>query len=219
MELVPVFFDLETTGLYPLENRIVSVGYKIAGKERKILMCNNEEEELDAIEKFLCDVFSEDCADPLRRVLLVGYNINFDLSFIACRTAKLVSKHRRFFELKDVLRRSGKLRRLHRVDLMHIVSKYWLNGSRKSMRKVCDELGISFDDVDGKDVPELVEQGERGLNKVKEHLECDLLRVERLFEILNMQGLIVHDILSLRYIEHNMRIKYNFEIVEGGFES
>ena len=190
----PYFLDLETTGLNPLENRIVAIGLTAFEKDVNVLLCRDENEELSNLH-LLNEKFQNVSAQiPRTMPLLVGYNIGFDLGFIASRLAVLVKK---FDESRSLLRFAGLLRELPRVDLMHIISRYWLNNSRfVKMKQVCQALGIDYDDCDGSDIPELVTGG--NWDAIINHLVADLERTKELYAILRDQGLITHN-LKVRY--------------------
>ena len=190
----PYFLDLETTGLNPLENRIVAIGLTSFGKDISVLLCRDENEELSNL-SLLHEIFWNITVQiPRTMPLLVGYNIGFDLGFIAGRIAILVKK---FNKDHDLLKFAGLLRELPRVDLMHVIGRYWLNNSRfVKMKLVCQALGIDYDDCDGSDVPELAAEG--NWDVIIDHLKADLERTKELYTILRDQGLIAHN-LKVRY--------------------
>ncbi|ADB58567.1 ribonuclease H-like domain-containing protein [Archaeoglobus profundus] len=216
----PIFFDIETTGLKSLEDRIVAIGIRVREEifedeyevttDTKIWLAEedgkySEEKELTALLELHNTlqnliIFHRDDG---RSLLLVGYNIGFDLGFISARSAILYrhysirdSTFRQLRRLRSVLGLAGLLRELPRVDLMHIISRYWLNNGRAKMKDVCSALGINYDDCDGSEIPKLVEEG--NWVAIEEHLKADLYRLSYLYDILKPQGLIAHN-LRVRY--------------------
>ncbi len=189
----PYFLDLETTGLNPLENRIVAIGLTAFGRDVSVLLCRDENEELDSLRHLNEKFWNISAQIPRTMPLLVGYNIGFDLGFIAGRLAVLVKK---FNESKKLLRFAGLLREIPRVDLMHVISRYWLNNRYIKMKQVCQALGMDYDDCDGSDIPELATEG--NWDAIINHLVADLERTKELYAILKDQGLIVHN-LKVRY--------------------
>ncbi|GEM_PF-2481713 len=220
----PIFFDIETTGLKPLEDKIAAIGIHVNSEifedeneivtDTKIWLAegddgkHSEEKELEALLEFgdIIQNLIRFHRDDGQTLLLVGYNIGFDLGFISARGAILYQRYPKFGDpaIKQILRvksvrsLAGLLRELPRVDLMHVISRYWLNTNKHvKMKDVCSALGINYDDCDGSKIPELVEEG--NWVAVEEHLKADLYRLSNLYGILKSQGLIAH----------NLRVRYN----------
>lgn len=230
----PIFLDIETTGLKPLEDRIVAIGLRSLEEvfdpegtkvsylsdlnqfyptNTKIWLCMGDDGKYDELKEAqaICELhevmnnYIELFKSEGKAVLLVGYNIGFDLGFISARSAIF---YKRCYlddypvELRRAIRRSirlaGLLRQLPRVDLMHLVNRYWLNNGRTKLKDIYSALGIcNFNDCDGSEIPELAEKGE--WDKIEEHLKADLRRIVDLYFILNAQELIAH----------NLRVRYN----------
>jgi len=168
--------DIETTGLNPLQHRIVAIGVKLSDKDEIIM----DESEYYLLVNFWNLVEKEGIEK------LIGFNIDFDWQFI-----KLRSLYHRL-KVKHFRRYQG------RVDLRQI-----LNGSSgryvkgTGLKDYCRFLGIDVpeDDADGKDVPELWKAYEETGNeeykhKICEHLRRDLERTWELYKILVDCGLI-----------------------------
>ena len=215
----PIFLDIETTGLKPLEDKIVAIGLRTPDEifddeegittDTKIWLAedggkHSEEWEFQSI-LVLSDLLQNLIRfykDDGKTLLLVGYNIGFDLGFISARSAilyqKLVGSYTpsEILQIRKRFKLAGLLRELPRVDLMHIISRYWLNNGRAKMKDVCSALGINYDDCDGSEIPKLVEEG--NWVAIEEHLKADLYRLSHLYSILKLQGLIAHN-LRVRY--------------------
>ena len=213
----PIFLDIETTGLKPLEDRIVAVGLKVNYElfyvdegewDTKIRVLKDEVEEFAFFSEMIEDInkFIDTCRSEGKHPLLVGYNVGFDLGFISARSAILHTKFYDYTKPASVkaLEIAGLLRGLPRVDLMHVISRYWLNNGRYvKMKDVCSALGVEFDDCDGSEIPELVEKGE--WDKIEDHLRADLERLKKLYDVLRLQGLIQRNIQT-RYNLHDCEV-------------
>ncbi|AAB98356.1 hypothetical protein MJ_0365 [Methanocaldococcus jannaschii DSM 2661] len=174
--MAKAIIDIETTGLNPMEHRIVAIGVKLG--DRDIILMDESEYYLlvnfwDTVEK-----------EGIEKI--IGFNIDFDWQFLKLRSLyhRLKIKHFRKYQ--------------GRVDLRQI-----LNGSGGQYRKgtklvdYCRFLGIDVpeDDANGSEIPELWEKfeeegDEEAKRKICEHLKRDLERTWELYKILVDCGLI-----------------------------
>ena len=172
--------DTETTGLNPMENRLVAIGVGFLdsnGAMGKVILTNDSEETL--LKEFW-ELIKNESVDKI-----VGFNIDFDWQFL-----KLRSLYHRI-KVNHFKKYSG------RIDLREI-----LNGSNGRYKKgtglkdYCRFFGfdIDEDDKDGSEVPELWSrylEGDNGaLNEITYHLEKDLDRTFVMYKILIECGLI-----------------------------
>ncbi|HEU04026.1 MAG TPA: hypothetical protein ENH95_02755, partial [Nitrosopumilus sp.] len=132
-----IVVDLETTGLTPLVDRIVSIGVKSADFERVFLNVDERQLLLDFVE-FLAGVRSP----WLTR--LVGFNFGFDFSFlkIRCVVHKVFLPFRRTLDLRFVL----------------VYPNYGMKGKLGDFKRL---FGVVDDDEsDGSKIPKLWEAGD-----------------------------------------------------------
>jgi len=172
--------DIETTGLNPMQDRIVAIGVGVLNEDLamgKIIITDIDEKKI--LERFWKIVEDEDIET------IIGFNIDFDWDFL-----KLRSLYHRV-KLKHFRKYQG------RIDLREI-----LNGHRNRYKKgtglkdYCRFFGfdIDEDDKDGSEVPELwnkyLEGDREALNEITYHLEKDLDRTYVIYKILVDCGLI-----------------------------
>lgn len=172
--LTPIIFDIETTGLSPLDSRIVAIG--IAKLPAKQVLINEDEKAM--IQEFLSFLHEN--------VVLVGYNINnFDIPFITARALK----HGLYEEIAII-------REVYRVDLMTLVSRYLLTNQKYiKLKEICQFLDIEVnDDINGNDTPQLWEQG--NYQAIIDHCMSDIEITEKLF--FKLESLALHN-LKVRY--------------------
>ena len=180
LKLTPIFLDIETTGLSPLESEIVAVGIKKSNGEAEVYS-RKEHSEKDLLAKAFLTL--SDLA-----YCLIGYNIyGFDLPFLTARAI-----HHDFVGnwLQSV-------RNVYRIDLIHVVTHYLLTSNKHiKLAEVAQFLGINTgqDEVSGKDIPELYEKEE--FDKIEQHCLRDLEITYQLFE--KLKPLCVHN-LKRRY--------------------
>jgi uncharacterized protein YprB with RNaseH-like and TPR domain len=179
--------DIETTGLNPMQDRIITIGVGVMHKDEehgingvvfgKMIIHDMDEKEM--LEEF----WSWIKVNNVEKI--IGFNIDFDWDFL-----KLRSLYHRV-KLKHFRKYQG------RIDLREI-----LNGNRNRYKKgtgLKDYIkffgfDIDEDDKDGSEVPELwsrYEEGDEGaLEEIKKHLSYDLDRTWELYNICLMCGLI-----------------------------
>jgi len=183
IELLPVVIDIETTGLDSLEHEILAIGIKWGRKENceKVFCRDKDTSEFSVIYKTLITL------GQFLSPAIVGYNItNFDIPFIAARATKLGMD-------------ASIIRRLPRVDLMDVVSRYILTNKRRvSLAEICDYYGIERDsEFRGSLMPIFWENGE--YHKIITHLQRDLRAEWALFERLE------------KYCAHNLKTRYKWD--------
>lgn len=193
LKLSPVFLDIETTGLNPLQDEIVAVGIKA------IDLHQDEYDPWKYLNAWITYVLTREAEDEsglIRFALhfltregacIIGYNIaGFDIPFITARAL--------FHGFKD--REVALLRQQYRIDLMHVVTRYLLTNNRHvKLADIAAFLGVSIDDkITGKDIPELYEQ--REFEKIENHCHKDLEAISALFK--RLKNLCVHN-LQRRY--------------------
>ncbi|RLI75261.1 hypothetical protein DRP05_15085 [Archaeoglobales archaeon] len=193
LKLTPVFLDIETTGLSPLNDEIVAVGIRTIDFKTKQYNPWEYEKFLD--NKILTRKdFSEDelISAALHYLMregacIIGYNvIGFDIPFITARA--LFNKHN--------VRTLSLLRQQYRIDLMHVVTRYLLTNNRHvKLNDITQFLGIEVNNqITGKDIPDLYEKGE--FEKIEEHCFNDLENTYHLF--MKLKDLCIHN-LQRRY--------------------
>ena len=206
LKLSPVFLDIETTGLNPLQDEIVAVGVKAIDlrqetfnpwKYQKVwvnAILTRETADEDELIRFALHFLTREDA------CIVGYNIaGFDIPFLTARAL--------FNGFKDY--QVTALRQRYRIDLMHVVTRYLLTNNRHvKLADIAAFLGISVDDeITGKDIPELYERGE--FEKIANHCRSDLEVITALF--VKLKDLCIH----------NLQRRYNLdcEVLLEGVES
>ena len=174
MELKPLFVDIETLGLDPIESRLIAIGYDLDGQTEVII----DEDERKVIEDFL-KVFNN-----YNNVVIVGYNIlNFDLPFLVARG------------LKHGINEVQKIRTTYIVDLMDVVTRYLTTSKRKwvKQKEICSFLGMETRDViDGSEIPRLFEQ--KDFESIKQHCLNDLRLTKELF--MRLKDLVKHRLMA-----------------------
>jgi uncharacterized protein YprB with RNaseH-like and TPR domain len=200
LRLTPIFLDIETTGLSPIQTEkaqeceIVAIGigrgrYYIHEAtehydlEVEILSRDQYDEE-DIILKALYNLISGDSN------CIIGYNISFDLPFLTARYLK------HGYDSSFVTR----LRELYRVDLMYVVTRYLLPNSRHiKLKDIAAFLDLPYDDgISGADIPKLFEEG--NFEAIKQHCQRDIETIYRLF-------------FKLKDLcKHNIRRRYNLDL-------
>lgn len=160
-----IIFDIETTGLNPFQNQILTIQIKRGG-EIKIWKVWEENGEFAVIEKFLD--FVEKSDEPI-----IGYNIlKFDLRFIL---ARLLINDR----LDDNVQNMLKSKRW--VDLL----QFQHNGV-KGLNSWAESLGIDKSSkVKGWHIPALYELGK--YDEIVEHAIDDLNVCEKIVEKLGLE--------------------------------
>ena len=170
--------DTETTGLNPMENRLVAIGVGFLdsnGAMGKVILTNDSEETL--LKEFW-ELIKNESVDKI-----VGFNIDFDWQFL-----KLRSLYHRI-KVNHFKKYDG------RVDLRLILnSNKYQKGT--NLTDYCRFFGLDIEDDDfkGESVPELwsryAEGNEDALNEITYHLEKDLDRTFVMYKILIECGLI-----------------------------
>jgi len=161
--------DVETTGLHPLDCRITAIGVSfLDGSPIRIFTDKNEESLLKEFWKIMAGHNVE---------RLIGFNLEFDWSFIKLRSMKYGIKVPHFRKYEG------------RLDLQALLNSYSKKGK---LTEYCDFFGIehSHDDLKGSEMPKLWTDFEIGndyqsLEKIIVHLTEDVKRTAKLFEIVN----------------------------------
>lgn len=167
--MIEVFMDIETTGLNPLESRIISVGFMDIG-ERPVVYCDEDEKLILKNSWFyLNSLMQKD------RIKLIGYNlVSFDYHFMKIRSM------------------------LHGIQVTPIDSYdmndlFWcLNqpytNNRVKLETWCKFLGIPHDfTLNGSMMPELFEK--KNYDAIRKHNIDDLVSTKLLYERVKNAGL------------------------------
>ncbi len=190
LRLTPVFLDIETTGLSPLEHEIVMIAVgtlkdlDYLGLEVRYFSRDRMDEDdliINAIHELLSS--ESNC--------LVGYNIiNFDLPFLSARALK--------HELGSDL--IARIRQLYRVDLMYVVTRYLLTSNRNiKLKDIAEFLDIPYDtELSGSDIPRLYQ--ERNFQAIMHHCRKDIETLHYLFFTLK------------DLCKHNIQRRYNLDV-------
>lgn len=158
----PVFWDVETNGLNPSEDRLLVASFKKLGEKQTTFCRKDEEFELISdINSYLEELRYDD------KVVLTGYNsFNFDIGFFVTRALingvnpSLINKY------------------MH-MDLMYIAQRY-LFANRLSQDKFVKRLGGTVSgSITGKDVLWLYNSG--NWKKIKQHCEEDVEDLEFIY--------------------------------------
>jgi len=163
--------DIETTGLNPLEDKIIAIGiYNLENGEIKILFG----EEKDILKDFWGYIEENDIEQ------LIGFNLKFDWTFLKLRSLKHRIKIKYFENYSQ------------RKDLRQI-----LNSDRYSRGRLKDYANffeIPTDNIDGSEIPNLYKMYLDGIEKAKgdiiNHLKEDLRITKEIYQILTNLGLI-----------------------------
>ena len=164
--------DVETTGLDPLNSRLVAIG--IGHKDEIKIITNDDEEQM------LNEFWGFVNVNAIDKI--VGFNVGFDWLFLKLRSLKYGLKIKHFANYTG------------RIDLRTI-----LNGNKYAKGKLTDyckffELDVPEDDLKGDAVPTLWEQYTMGdnnaLEEIKKHLGYDIERTLKLYELIKNCGLI-----------------------------
>jgi|Deesub1362A_J573_1020465.scaffolds.fasta_scaffold01674_11 uncharacterized protein YprB with RNaseH-like and TPR domain len=189
LKLTPLFLDIETTGLSPIEHEIVMIGIATLkdldpGAIEVRYFSRDRMDEEDLIFKAIYELLSRDSN------CLVGYNIlNFDLPFLSARAHK--------HELGTSL--PSRIRQLYRIDLMHVVTRYLLTSNRHiKLKDIAGFLNIPYDtEFSGSDIPKLYQ--ERNLQAIMHHCRKDIETLHNLFFTLK------------DFCKHNLQRRYNLD--------
>jgi len=157
--------DSETGGLNPLTDRVIMIGISVNGKYEKIYS-ENEKEMLKTFWKRI---------EELRVGKLIGFNTDFDWTFIKLRSLKHGLKIEYFSKYEG------------RMDLRHILNSNPRAKGKLTEYSDCFGIDLPGDDIDGKDVPPLWEKylkdrDLKDLKKIEEHLQLDVLRTEAIWK-------------------------------------
>ena len=170
-----IIYDIETNGLTPLENRIVSIGLKTKNDER--ILMNNESE------KDLIISFWEYLREHKRKYgsfCLVGYNcVSFDMYFIKIRSAYHGVPCMKVEKYKE------------HIDLYWVLTPY---GTRKGkLDDYCNLFGFpaQFKSM-GNAVPKAWE--EKNYDLIIKHNEDDIRRTYQLLQVCLENNLIESEI-------------------------
>ena len=165
--------DCETTGLNPLEDRLIFIGVHILEMDTKVII-DCVESEKEGLIKFW------DLVEGYNITKLIGFNIDFDWTFIKLKSLRyrIRMKHFRKYE--------------GRVDLRLILnSNRFAKGGLDDYAKF---LGLNINDIKGSEVPKLYERYLEGdktaLDTIKRHLKRDLERTKYIFDALVECGLL-----------------------------
>ena len=184
IDLKLLFFDIETTGLNPFEDRISLISISDGEKIRDI----PARDESRAILEFIMSTWG---------TVLVGYNIkSFDLPFITTRA--VINRIP-----PNVI---AQLHAAYKIDLMNVVRRYMLvnNYNKHSLTYVHSVItGEQPDDCSGAEAAALgkkyLDGDNTALDKIRYHCHCDILRLQDLFDYLR-------DLIQLYF-----RRKYGFD--------
>jgi len=159
--------DVETTGLNPLDSRIIVIGCKIPTQE-------NEKYFQAANEKLLLkDFWSFVKQNQIKT--LIGFNIDFDWTFIKVRSLR----NRIYFKWFSAFS-ENKI-----VDLRKILNdKYKAKGK---LSDYCRLFGIPHNtDLAGVDVPQYYLEGK--LDLILEHIKDDVVSTWELYKLISEFG-------------------------------
>tara|TARA_Y100000310_G_scaffold268793_1_gene281583 strand:+ start:15438 stop:15947 length:510 start_codon:yes stop_codon:yes gene_type:complete len=165
-----IVFDIETTGLDPLKDRIIAIGVKIGVSETAIIH-NNEKKILE--EFWNCVKGVKKSNNSFR---LIGFNSNtFDIPFILIRSFKHNVK------IEDVRGRT--------IDLRYLLSygNRYQNGKLSDYAELID-LEQKYNGYDGSDMPLLWEQGK--IDEIQKYVLLDIKITNAVFKRAQEIGLV-----------------------------
>lgn len=190
MQYVPIFWDIETTGLHPMAKhwwnhhdhsaRVVCVGvgyidnYVPSNAEQSytvdVLWDDNEWELLGQVADHMEELVDRiESFDEDYETFMVGWNSRgFDHPYYGARCARLRKDNFPF----------GHQRK--RLDMMNAMKS--VRGTRKNISQdsVAEEIGVlAEDEFDGSDMPELFEQGQ--IDPILHHCKTDLEDMVEIF--------------------------------------
>ncbi len=157
-----LFFDIETTGINSLKDRIIAIGVATEKTDPYIIMEPDEK------------TMIKELADLLPATL-VGFNIrNFDIPFLTSRA--IIND----LENYDIFMKSKY------IDLFDIVKTISTGGKWPTLNYTCQCLGIDvYADISGAYVPGLWVKALKGDEKAKrlieDHCRKDVLKIKKLY--------------------------------------
>jgi uncharacterized protein YprB with RNaseH-like and TPR domain len=159
---IRIFFDIETTGINPFDNRVVAIGFKPEGKETQVLIDENEKK---LIENFVNRLGPE--------IELVCFYSKFDVGFLILRGLK--------HEIN-----LNPLRSCEVVDIAEFIN-YYISPYRISLRKLAYHLNIEVrDHISGKAIPEL--WGKRMYEPIIQHCRSDVETLAKIYAKIKATG-------------------------------
>jgi len=160
--------DVETTGLNPLDSRIIVIGCKLLDKE------NGEKYFQAANEKLLLKEFWDFIKEKQIKTL-IGFNVNFDWTFIKIRSLA----NRIYFKW------FGKYGDYKISDLRKLLNDQYK--AKGKLSDYCKLFGIPHKNgLTGADVPRQFLEGK--INLILEHLEDDIKSTYELYKIVSEFG-------------------------------
>jgi DNA polymerase III epsilon subunit-like protein len=159
-----IIIDIETSGLDPIESRILAIGIVTLSDGEKVEIFMDQDEK-----KILSDFWEFIRKQRTENTRLIGYNIDgFDWNFLKIRSLKHNLKVNYFDRFKE------------RVDLMRILSP--VNQAWKRLDDWCDFLDIEKKSLlTGADMTSLDLNNSEHKTMVIEHLKDDLEKTKKLF--------------------------------------
>ncbi len=160
-----MIFDLETTGLNPMDDKIVSVAFILKNGMRKCITLNKDvdtEEEL--LRKFMKHLREES--------EIIGFNIDsFDIPFLIKRCLINNIPVPEYFN------------NYKQKDLRKLANGFWYSYDKETSGKLNDWaeiLGIDVETHNGGEIPRLYRKGE--YEKIAEHNKEDVKITQKLWE-------------------------------------
>ena len=168
-----IIVDIETTGTDPLKDRIIAIGIRKVNINVRAVDCRDEQ---DMLEQFWRIIHNEN----IQRI--IGFNVDFDWTFIKLRSLKYGIKIRHFRKHEE------------RIDIRHILnSNRYAKGTLNDYAKF---FGIPYNsNISGKEIPQLWKKyGETGDEKVidaiMDHCKEDVEVTYQIYKKLKECGLI-----------------------------